>query len=59
MIILIFSAISIIFWVPAVALLLWATTFIATSVTFSWFFVLIVSIVFSLITGFIWGALLE
>jgi hypothetical protein len=45
---------SLVFWIPLVALLLWALTFITYSITFSWAFVLIVSGVAGLITG-IWA----
>lgn len=47
---------SLAFFVPLVALLLWAFTFILYSVTFSWAFVLIIASILSLITGVIISA---
>lgn len=49
------GVVSLIIWAPIVALLLWAVTFVTSSITFSWYFVAIVSGVFGLITAFIAG----
>gem|GEM_PF-3211573 len=45
---------SLVFWIPLIALLLWAVTFITYSISFSWAFVLIVSGIAGLITG-VWA----
>jgi len=47
---------SLAFWVPLIALLLWAFTFVSYSITFSWAFVAIVAGIFSLITGVVISA---
>jgi len=50
--VLFFGGISLILWVPLIALLLWAVTFIS-NITFSWVFVLIISSVLGVISGII------
>jgi hypothetical protein len=54
-----YALLALLFWVPIVAGLLWAFTFISYDVTFSWIFVAIVSAILSLITGLIFAALLD
>ena len=44
---------ALLLWVPLVALVLWAITFITTAVTFSWVFVAIIGGVLALITAFV------
>jgi hypothetical protein len=51
------AVVSLIFWVPVFALLLWAFTFISASITFSWVFVAIIFGVAAVISGIIAAAI--
>lgn len=47
------GGVSLIFWVPLIAVLLWALTLITTAITFNWLFVGVISGIAALITGII------
>ena len=49
----IYTIFSAVFWVPLVALLLWAGTLVLSTLEFSWLFVLIIAGIASIITGIV------
>lgn len=54
-----FSIVALLFWVPVIVGLLWAVTFISTSITFSWKFVAIAAVILSAATGLVWAFVID